>query len=160
MGRKRIEGPERQSIAVRTRTDLKQRLESAAAAAGRSLAQEVEERLEKTFAGRHGEETMTMEEAIGFFALNVGGEHNLSFSLAVGELLNFVERTREKSWRTDEATKKEAERMLLEQIPRWIAEPPAPIDARRRERMEMAWRFLLKNGKIAKRVGDFGEEPL
>jgi hypothetical protein len=160
VGRRRIEGPPRQSIAVRTRTDLKQRLESAAAASGKSLAQEVEDRLEKTFAEPHGEDAMTMEEAIGFFALQVGGDYNLSFSLAVGALLHFVEMTRGKSWRSDEDTKREVERLLLEQIPRWIADPPARIDERRRELLEKQWDFLLRNVKRAKRVGNFGDDEL
>lgn len=48
MPRKPSDGADRQSINVRTRVDIKQALEAIAAQNGRSLAQEVERRLEKS----------------------------------------------------------------------------------------------------------------
>jgi hypothetical protein len=157
MARKPAAPAETQAIAVRTKTDLKQRLERAAAAAGRSLATEVELRLESTFADTHNT-AMSMEEAVGFFALHVGGEHNLAFALAVGALLQFYESMSGKSWRANDSTKAEVERLLLDQIPRWLKEPPVPIDRQHVERFEKLWTFLLKNAPRSGRVGDFGDQ--
>lgn len=50
MMRKPSDGSDRQSINVRTRVDLKERLERIAAENGRSLAQEVERRLDASLA--------------------------------------------------------------------------------------------------------------
>jgi hypothetical protein len=129
-------------ITLRTTFELRDRVEQAAKSAGRSIAQEVEHRLENSFEQRPAY-TMTPEDALTLFTLLVGNdERNLAFSLQVGSTLNYVSQMSGKSWYSSQETRDEVRKLLIQDlVPRLIENPPEIGEHLRRTILNL-WPFL------------------
>jgi hypothetical protein len=123
----------RATIATRVTQDLRSKLEEASAQSGRSLAQEIEIRLERSleFASIVDAAMSAAQSAIDqSYAMLVGlagGEDNFSVAVYLGYSASLIERQTGKSWKDDEATRHKVEAHLLSIIPGALRDPPPAL---------------------------------
>lgn len=126
-------------LSIRTTEEIRERLEAAALKSGRSITQEVEIRVEKSFdfegiaktiadasiehASKNMRQLMLLEEQLVQLG---GGPGNMSLGLTIGTLAQNLESETGKSWREDEQTRDQLEAKLIEVIPMLLRDPPSP----------------------------------
>ena len=98
----------RAAIAVRTTPTTKARLQEAADRAGRSLTQEIEQRLEQS---------LKDEDALGSL-------DNLAFFRAMASMMRLIESRTGNAWRQDTATWQAVRKMADKQFRNWRPYPP------------------------------------
>ena len=97
----------RYPLNIRTTRETREKLEAAAARSGRSLAQEMEARLERSFDFEHwldrafAEGTQAINTAVQMIVKRGGGEDNVNVGLAVGQIIGVMEREFGGSWREE-----------------------------------------------------------
>ncbi|GGH12607.1 hypothetical protein GCM10007036_10590 [Alsobacter metallidurans] len=132
MGRpkKSDEEAKRAPLGFRTTRELRAKLEEAADASGRSLAQEMEIRLERSFdfvqiVDRAIKTTIAATSAmVEEKRLSaVGGSHNAQLGELIAYIAFLVEAEREKRWTEDQDTRHAVESRLLSMIPRLLRNP-------------------------------------
>jgi hypothetical protein len=116
-------------LGFRTTREIRERLEKAAAASGRSLAQEVELRLERSF--HFDEMTTNLAEQVRQMIERtlveaVGGPGNFSVVAQLGYLMRYEEQRAGAQWRENEAVRHRVEAQMLSVIPGLLRSPPRP----------------------------------
>lgn len=151
-------------LMVRTTTGLRSKLNEAADASGRSLAQEVELRLERSF-----EFQKMMDNTLDTVGASVrevantvesrmcdmvGGDAAFSIWVYLGRAISAAEWESGKSFFEDEATRHDAEQRILSRIPHVFRNPPAPwSEFKKREGERPEGGFLSELGSL------FGTKP-
>ena len=141
-------GANRIPLMVRTSPDFRERLEAAATASGRSLAQEAELRLERSFADDHNIEVMARFMGEKYDDLNrqmvdqvvslAGGDDLFMLWSKLSWSIQAVEHERGKSIRDDDETRHEAERRVLGDLPGVFRSLPPRFSEFKRQAAENA----------------------
>jgi hypothetical protein len=126
----------RYPLGMRTSKETRERLEEAAAKSGRSLAQEVEIRLERSFEFAHWMQYMAesfkdvlKQQEAGLVEL-AGGPDNFAVAMRLAYVMTIEAEEAGGNWRDNEEVRHRVEARLLATIPGILRNPPAPWGSR------------------------------